>query len=121
MEKQQETMQEEVFALEVIAKGAFVDKETGSGKTFLVETTIVRFNGAAMQVWQDSVMLNSRDCYETNEEWEAHQADYAQRRKEVQSQIIAALGLRETLGSICITRSLSEVFTVVQIYDITKA
>lgn len=107
------------FALQVIAKGSYVDNGSGGGKSFLIETTIIRLNHIALNAWLLSIMSNCRECYNTDEEWEAHKAEYAERREAAKAQIIDALGIDADKGSICITQSLSEVFTVVQIWDIT--
>lgn len=111
------------FAIQVIAKGSYVDNGSGGGKSFLIETTIVRMNHIVLNAWILSTTFNCRECYNTDEEWEAHKAEYAERRKAVIEKIIDALGIKIDTDkeSICITQSQSEVFTVVHISDITAA
>lgn len=109
------------FAIQVIAKGAFVDSGSGGGKVYLIEATTVRMNHVALNAWILSQTYNCRECYETNEEWEAHKTEYEERRKAVITKIVDALGIDPEKGSVCITQSLSEVFAVVHIQDITPA
>jgi len=66
-------------------------------------------------------MFNCRECYETDEEWKAHKTEYMEKRKAVKEKIIKVLGIDAAKGSLCITQSQSEVFTVVHISDITPA
>lgn len=106
------------FVVQVIAKGSYVDRGSGGGHSFLIETTIVRMNHIALNAWILSKTMNCRECYETNEEWEAHKAEYKERRNSVKAQIINALGIDASKGSVCITQSQSEVFTVVYIWKI---
>lgn len=105
------------FAIQVIAEGSYVDNGCGDGKSFLIETTIVRMNHIALNAWILSCMWNCRECYNTDEEWESYKAKKADERKAVETNIISALGIKANVnkGSICITQSQSEVFTVVHI------
>lgn len=107
------------FAIQVIAKGAYVDNGSGGGKSFLIEATTVRMNHIALNAWLLSQTSNCRECYDTDEEWEAHKAEYGRRHNAVKAKIIVALGLDTAKGSVCITQSQSEVFAVVHIQDIT--
>jgi DNA topoisomerase VI subunit A len=109
------------FAIQVIGKGSYVDNGTGNGKSYRIEATTIRLNHIALNAWILSSMLNCRDCYETNEEWEAYKAETTAEREAVRAQIIDALGIKIDADkeSICITQSQSEVFTVVRISDIT--
>ena len=111
------------FAIQVIAKGAFVDSGSGGGKVYLIETTTVRMNHIALNAWLLSHSLNCRECYNTDAEWEAHKAEYEERRKAVIAKIKDALGIEIDADkeSVCITQSLSEVFSIVHIKDITLA
>lgn len=111
------------FALQVVAKGAFVDQVEdflGTQK-FVVETVTVRLNPAALNGWILSHMANTRGCYEDGPEgdkqWEAHKIEYAERRKNWEAQVVNALGIdiKSDNGSISITQAQSEIFTVVHI------
>jgi len=105
------------FVVQVIAKGEFVDN-AGGGCSFLVEATTIRLNHIALNAWIMSNTMNCRECYDTNEEWEAYEAEIAERRKAWTAQIVEALGIDSTKGSVSITQSQSEVFTVVHIRKI---
>ena len=73
------------FAIQVIAKGAFVDNGTYVDSSYLAEATTIRLNHIALNAWILSECFNTRDCYEDGEkgdaEWEAHKAEYEERRK----------------------------------------
>lgn len=105
------------FALQVISKGSFVDAE--GDISFLVEATTVRLNHVALNAWLLSEMMNVRECYadgaEGDVEWEAHKAEYAERRRVWKEQVIKSLDVDPRAGSVSITQSQSEVFTVVHI------
>lgn len=106
------------FAIQVISKGSFVDNGTYVDSSFLVEATTIRLNHVALNAWISSITWNHRECYDTNEEWEAHKAEYAERRKTVEVKITKTLEIDSDKGSVCITQSQSEVFTVVHIRKI---
>lgn len=108
------------FAIQIMAKGSFVDIE--GDKQYLIEATTMRLNHVALNAWLDSEMLNCRSCYETGEqgrkEWEAHKAEYAERRKIWKERLLQALDIDAKPEKVSITQSLSEVFTVVYIREI---
>ena len=106
------------FAIQVITKGAYVDNGTGDGNAYLVEAYTIRLNHVALNAWIFSETMNCRECYDTNEEWEAHKAKYEERRKVWNKQIVEILGIDPDQGGVSITQSQSEVFTVVHIYEI---
>lgn len=110
------------FSLQVISKGSFVDDGVGGGSSYLVEVATVRLNHIALNEWISSECFNSRDCYEDGEngdaQWEAHKAEYAERRRAWKDRIIQALEIDSSKGGICITQAQSEVFTVVHIQEV---
>ena len=108
----------EEFALQVIAKGSYIDCDTGSGKTYLIEAYTLRLNHVALNAWLLSISFNSRDCYASNEEWIAHKVIYQRRHDAVIKQIVAALKIDLSVGSVQVTQALSEVFTAVYIKEI---
>jgi len=113
------TSQNQQFELQIIAKGAFVDSNSNHGKTYLVETTVVRLNWVALNAWLLSITSNSRDCYKTQEEWDAHRVFMQKKQDTVKARIIELLGIGPVgSGSICITQTQSEVFTVVHIWEV---
>ncbi len=103
------------FVIQLMAKGGFVDNGTGGDDSYLIEAYTIRLNHIALNAWILSEMMNVRECYDTDEEWEAHKAEYKARREAVNKQIINILGIDPDTGSISITQSQSEVFTVVHI------
>jgi len=107
------------FVIQVITKGSFVDN-AGGGKSFLVEATTIRLNHVALNAWIMSNTMNCRECYDTKEEWETYEAEIAERRKAWTAQIVEALEINSSKGSVSITQSQSEVFTVVHISECAK-
>ena len=112
-----------VFALQVMSKGSFIDTGTGQpDKAYSVEATTIRLNWVALNEWLASIMLNCRQVYEDgpagDAEWEAHKAEYEQRRKTVEGKIISTLGLDPDRGSVLIRQVHSEVLTVLNIWEI---
>lgn len=109
------------FALQVIAKGSFIDNGVGVG-TFQVEATTIRLNHIALNAWLLSEMSNTRDCYEDGPEgdaqWEAHKKEWAERRRVWEAKMVEALGIDPKTGSVSITQAQTEVFTVVFIREI---
>ena len=105
------------FALQVIAKGAFIDHVEQSN--FIVETTVIRLSPAALNGWILSDMTNTRECYEDGSEgdrqWEAHKVEYAERRKSWEAQVVSALGIDidSNSDSISITQAQSDRKSVV--------
>lgn len=112
------------FVVQVIAKGAFIDNGTGNGKSYMIEATTIRLNHIALNDWILSECFNTRDCYEDGQEglaqWGEHKAECAERRKVWKAQILEALEIESTKGSVSITQSQSEVFTVVCISECAK-
>jgi len=111
--------EEDYFVIQLMAKGSYVDNSNGSDCLYLVEAFTIRLNHIALNAWILSAMFNTRDCYETDEEWETHKAEYKTRREAFNKQIIEALEIEPSAGSVSITQAQSEVFTVVHIRKIS--
>jgi hypothetical protein len=105
------------FTIQVIAKGSFVDRGKEDGNSYLIEVFTLRLNHVALNAWILSGTFNCRECYNTNEEWEAHKAKYKAKREVWNKQITEIVGINPDTGSISITQSQSEVFTVVHIQE----
>jgi hypothetical protein len=107
------------FVAQVIARGSFVDTGTGNGKTYIVETTVLRLNHVALNSYNDS-LCHCREVYADGEagdrEWQEHKADKAEKLETWESKIKDVLGLTDCVGSVCITPAESEIFTVVHIW-----
>jgi hypothetical protein len=109
------------FALQIMAKGSFVDEiELRSGKTYIVEATTIRLNVAALDEWQRSTTNNCRDCYQDGAagdlEWQNHKEEYRIRQETIREKIKATLGINPE-KAVAITQIMSEVFTVVNIWE----
>ena len=103
------------FEVKVISEGWFVDTAVGPGASFLVEVYVIRLNHVALNDYILSGTMNCRDCYDTDEEWEEHKVEYEARRNEFNKRVVDALYLNPDRvgGSVKITQSQSEIFTVV--------
>ena len=110
------------FAIQVMAKGAFTDNATGDGKSYQVEATTIRLNHIALNAWHDTYTLNCRDCYQDGAagdiEWNERQAECSRNLEAFHTKIKRALGIDEE-KAVSITQNVSEVFTVVYIYENT--
>ena len=100
------------FMLQVLTRGGFLDNGTHPGDVYAVEVTTVRLNYIALREWYDTYANNTRDTYETNEEWQQYQATKGAARKAFHAEVMKALGLE---GTAIITQAHAEVFSVVQI------
>lgn len=109
---------EDEFAVEIISKGSYVDNGVGNGKSYLIEVYVIKLNHIALNEWLLSLMHNTRECYETNAEWEEHKAKYRTRHEAVSKKIVDATGVNPIEGSVKITQALAEVFSVVHIKEI---
>lgn len=103
------------FVVQLLAKGAFVDSSAGDDGSYLIEAFTLRLNHVALNAWILSETMNCRECYNTDEEWKEHKAEYKARREAWNKMIINSLGLEPNEGSVSITQAQSEVFTVVHI------
>ena len=105
------------FDVEVISRGSYLDNSTGDGKTWKIEVITLRMNHIALNKWLLSECLNCRDCYSTDEEWQAHRAEKKAEREAWAAEITNILKIGEA-GGVSITQSQSEIFTLVHIYEI---
>ena len=118
MKGARDVLKQNKFAIQLIAKGSFVDSGVGNGCSYLVEAFTIRLNHIALNAWILSEMMNSRDCYSTDKEWEAHKVEYKTKRKAVHDQILKILDINPDTEGISITQAQSEVFTVVHISEL---
>lgn len=113
------------FAIQLITKGSYIDNVVNGDSgvdernAYLIEAYTIRLNHVALNAWILSHTMNSRDVYDTDEEWEFHKAKYKARLETWNNKIIDALGIDEASGGISITQSQSEVFTVVHIRELS--
>lgn len=108
----------DTFAIQVVARGSYIDDGVGNGKSYLINTYVIRLNHVALNDWILSEVKNSPDVFNSLGEWENHKAKYKVRRETWNNKIIDSLGIDGYTGSVCITQSQSEVFTVVRIREL---
>lgn len=110
------------FAIEVIAKGAFVDDDPGFlTHRFLVETFVFRANHTALNEYiLQTIATNDRYVYETEEEYQEYKREKEKNRESWEKRIAALLDIAEP-SSFSVTRSLSEIFTAVAMWRIPKS
>lgn len=106
------------FDLQVIARGAYVD-EPDPERRFIVEVITVRLNVEALNAWFMSDILNCRECYESEAEWQEYHKDKMSKRVAWEADVRNAVGLVGCLGGVHITQALAEVFTIVHIHKIS--
>lgn len=106
------------FEIKVISKGAFIDEGVYPNTKYLVDVTTIRLNHVALNAWHSSVVMNCRECYDTDKEWEQYKAKCKSRRCECEKLITKSLGIDTNQGSVSVTQSLSEIFTVVHIREV---
>lgn len=108
------------FEIQLMSKGSFVDNGYGHVPAFLIEAFTIRLNHIALNDWVMSEMMNVRECYGTNEEWEEHKTEIKEKHETWNRRIIEALDIDLKAGSASITQSKSEIFTVVYIRKIAQ-
>ena len=65
-----EIFRKESFEIEVMARGQVLDNDPGNnGAVFAIETATMRINHIAMNEYISASMWNTRDCYDSEEEW----------------------------------------------------
>ena len=101
--------------LQVIAKGEFLDcvKSSDGEKKYRCTATVVRLTPQALNEWILSEPSNSKDFFETAEEYEKYLADKGKARDDLCKSIIKALNIEDK--GVKITQNESEIFTVTQI------
>ena len=104
------------FDTQVIAQGACLDHL--NDKTYTIETVTFRLNHVALNAWCRSETMNSRDCYETDKEWEEHQEKYKAKRFNVKKMILESLRIDAEPEQVSICQVVSEVFTAVHISEV---
>ena len=106
------------FAIQIMAKGHFIDHSVGDKNSYIVEATTIRLNRIAFDEWLNTRVYNGRDTYNNEEQW----LEYKTKKEELDNiwtnKIIEDLGLDPKKGSVSITQAVSEVFTVVYIFPI---
>jgi len=116
-----DVIEEPVIAVEVIAKGSFLDTKTYAESGFIVETTTVRANSETLMAWHDTKLINCRNVYqdgiEGDDEWTTYQAGKEYKAKHWREAILKLLNIDPALDGTTIHHALAEVFTVVRIWE----
>lgn len=98
----------EKFDVEIVTEGQFVDQG------YLVKTIVIRLNSVAMNEFILSDILNCRECYETENEWQEYKTKKTKKREEWENKILQKFGfVKNDKNSFCIAENVSEIFTVV--------
>lgn len=94
------------FGFEIVTEGSFVSED------YTVSTIVVRLNGIALNEYICSDLLNSRETYGTDKEYEEYKQKKNAERKQWERKILDGLKFTQDTGY-SITRSVSEIFTAV--------
>lgn len=109
------------FAVQVITSGSFIDRPSGSGKVYIVETAIIRLNPAALGAWYKAIV---NDCdwhdFDTDEEYQAYINEKKRLMLAFEQNIAQAVRFRPAAGveKINVSQIVSEVFAVAWIHEI---
>lgn len=95
-------MNDEKFDAQIISSGAFIDNVVGDiSESFLVKTTVIRLNPAALNTWNLANLSSDSKC------------------AKVKHKIAELLGMADPIGyEVYVKQVLSEIFTVVCIKKI---
>ena len=109
--------QKDEFAVQIISTGSFLDGDPGyRGKVYQVETATVRLNQVAQNEWFDTRVFNSREDYDTHQEWMDYLSRKEVQKKAFDEKVAAAVGFHATKG-ISVAQVVSEIFTVAYIHE----
>lgn len=97
--------------LELVAQGEFLDQG------YRVKTIVIRLLGELQQEELDTHEWNSRECYETDEEWREYRASKEKLRECFKDKIREMLGVAGS-KSFVLENTLSEIFTAVAFYSL---
>ena len=111
------------FAIEIVSAESFMDDDPGfKGKSYTVQTYIIRLNHVALKAWLAAAAADDSEDDETWAMWhpgadrQSDRAAVKKRRADFVAQIAAALQITEAdIGSFSVVRVLSEIFAVVYI------
>lgn len=101
--------------LQLITKGEFLDcvKSSDGVIKYRCAATVIRLTPQALNEWILSEPSNSKDFFETAEEYEKYLADKEKARNDLYRSIVKALGIDNK--GVTVTQNESEIFTVTQI------
>ena len=109
------------FAVQVIAKGAFVDQPSEGSKPYLVETATVRLNHVALGEWQQAFVIGCNDC-KNREQWERYKKAKLGLRKAFKEKLARAVGFDPDMEKeeFNVEQVVSEVFAVCWLHEVRR-
>ncbi|MDE5755027.1 MAG: hypothetical protein K2H89_10895 [Oscillospiraceae bacterium] len=109
------------FGLEVLNQIQIEDTQEKRGYSVMIHIINIRLNPVALNAYIGSTCKNSRDCYETKEEYFDHVKEMDIRMELWEKTLIEHLGIkvREEDG-ISVTQNVSEFFTVVYMENLKE-
>lgn len=108
------------FAVQVIARGAFLDNDPGyGGKVYQVETATIRLNHIALNEWLCNQANRCREDFDTDKEWAAYMDRQRNITNELDRKIAAAAGFPPIPdnANVNVQQVISEVFAVAYIHE----
>lgn len=108
------------FAVQVIARGAFLDNDPGyGGKVYQVETATIRLNHIALNEWLCNQANRCREDFDTDKEWAAYMDRQRNITNELNRKIAAAAGFPPIPDNadVNVQQVISEVFAVAYIHE----
>lgn len=108
------------FAVQVIARGAFLDNDPGyGGKVYQVETATIRLNHIALNEWLCNQANRCREDFDTDKEWAAYMDRQRNITNELNRKIAAAAGFPPIPdnANVNVQQVISEVFAVAYIHE----
>lgn len=93
------------FMLQLISTGEYIDDNPGhGGDTYAVRVYVLRLNPFTLNEWWKSQILNHRNTYGTEEEWEAYKAGKEKPQTAFKEKVADFLKVDLSLGSLCVTQ-----------------
>lgn len=117
--KHEMNFEQAAFALQILAKGSYIDAGCSPRKLYQVEAITIRLNAGAFNTWLLNREAPDRECYETAKEWETAKLEKTKAFESWTKDVISALDLDGFEGSVHISQADAEVFTVVHIWSLT--
>lgn len=115
-----EIFRKDEFAVQVIARGAFLDNDPGyGGKVYRVETATIRLNHIALNEWLCNQANRCREDFDTDKEWAAYMDRQRNITNELNRKIAAAAGFPPIPdnANVNVQQVISEVFAVAYIHE----
>ena len=115
-----EIFRKESFEIEVMARGQVLDNDPGNnGAVFAIETATMRINHIAMNEYISASMWNTRDCYDSEEEWAEYKQKKEEKKEDFKRKIAEKLGY-DGKEELTVTQNVSEIFTAVRITKVIE-